>query len=106
MWVNGRHGRHVLLSSQDQLMVDNVLRYVAKTVQCAGRVQGHGHAGAEVDELANSLDARGLVVKAGADTFADDVPVCAATGERHLLDGHDIVELVADFLGASEGFTM
>lgn len=87
-------------------MVDDVFGYIAEAVQCTGGMQCHGYTGAEVDELADAFHARGLMVEARADAFADEVPVRATADQGHFLHSHDIVQLVADFLGAPQGFPM
>lgn len=97
MWIYSSHGRHVLLAGEDQFVVDHVLRDISQTVESTGRVELHADAGSEVEELADTLDARGLVVETRADAFADLVPVGAATDQGHLLHRHDVVQLVADF---------
>ena len=85
-------------------MVDDVLGHVADTVKGTCGMERHGHAGAEVDELADALDSCGLMEEARADALADGVPVCTTADEGHFLFGHDVEKLVSDFLGATEGF--
>ena len=104
MWIYSSHGGHILLTGEDQFMVDHVLRDISQTVEGTGWVELHADAGSEVKELADTLDARGLVVETRADALADGVPVCTTADEGHFLFGHDVEKLVSDFLGATEGF--
>ena len=104
MRVNRCHCGHVFLGRQEQLVVDDVLGHVADTVKGTCGMKCHGHAGAEVDELADSLYSCGLMEEARTDALADGVPVCAAADEGHFLFGHDVEKLVSDFLSATEGF--
>ena len=62
----------------------------------------HSHTRPEVNELADTLHARGLVVEPRADTLANYIPVRTATNERHFLRNHDIVKLFTHFLCPSE----
>ena len=106
MWIHGCYCGHVLLAGENQLVVDHILGHVSKTVQSAGWMECHGHAGPEVNELANALHPGRLVVEPRADAFADHVPVRAAAEKRHLLGSHDVLELFANFLCSSEGLGM
>ena len=103
MWIYSSHGGHILLTGEDQFMVDHVLRDISQTVEGTGWVELHADAGSEVKELADTLDARGLVVETRADALADLVPVGAAADQGHLLHRHDVVQLVAHFARPPQG---
>lgn len=101
MWIDGGDGGHVFFGGEDEFVVDDVVGQVAEAVERAGRMQLHGHAGAEVDVLADAFHFGRLGVVARADAFADDVPVGAAARHDHLLHFHDVVQLLSDFLGSA-----
>jgi hypothetical protein len=70
MRINRSNNRHVLLTRQYQLVVNDVIGQVTKSVEGRGRMKVHRDGGTEVLELADSFHASGLVEVGAADGFA------------------------------------
>jgi hypothetical protein len=74
----------------------------SKSIQRTGRVEMRRHARTHVHELTNALDAGGLVEVTSADCLSHDVVFRSRGHEGHLLEVHDVLELLPDLASFAE----
>ena len=94
--IDGCNTLHIFLDCHDELMIDNVVGRHAHAVQGARGMQMTRHAGAQVDVLADALEARRMMKVCRTNALADNVPVGAAADHLELERDHDVLELLAN----------
>lgn len=75
--MTGTTSRAAHLSGVDELVIDDVVWGVAEAVECGGRVQEAGDAGAAIDVLADALQLGSVVEVGCADGLTHGVPIAA-----------------------------